>query len=285
MAPLVGIGLDFHDSGRPSLEEFYALIRPKISHASIVALTSLEEARRFASCVGDLPIIHHLSNVAPANPDGVVWENLELQDRISTLLGAAWCNEDIGIWNLGPYNIPYFTPPPFEDDIATIIAANIRALQTKCSIPFLAEIPSCSFVVGRLTLGGFFSRIVANSGCELVLDVPHLYSYALFVGAAPVDILETLPLASVTHLHIAGGRAAKGNPWRYIDNHDDPVIPDVMQLMIDSLDRCPRVAAITYEIGPNISDQEVLSELDRINSILEAKRFRPTLAVKGEMHC
>src|SRR5258708_5165922 len=147
MSALVGLGLDYHDSGRRSLSEFYKLVRSRINHASVVGLSGPRDADHFLSFVDGLPIIHHLSNVAPANPGGVVWTNLNLQDRLSRQMRAVWCNEDIGVWNLGPYNIPYFTPPPLEEEVADVVAENILRLQEKCSIPFLAEIPSCSFVV------------------------------------------------------------------------------------------------------------------------------------------
>jgi len=276
MDGLLGVGLDYHDSGR-SLDKFYKLIRPHISHASIVGLTSSRDAEQFLSVVGDLPIIHHLSNVAPANPEGVIWENLQLQDALSAQMHAAWCNEDIGVWNLGPYNIPYFTPPIFEEDVADVVAANIVSLQEKCSIPFLAEIPSCSFVVGRLSLGDFFSRVVSKSRCELVLDVPHLYSYAIFASQTPSEVLASLPLEAVTHLHVAGGRVLPERPWRYLDNHDDPVIPEVMDLLGLVLRDCPRIKAVTYEIGPNIRDDEVVSEIARLNRYLNDYQFRPSL--------
>ena len=277
MKNLVGIGLDFHDNGRQSLAAFYELVLPKISHASIVGLQSVEEATRFIDLIHGLPTIHHLSNVGPANPSGIQWRNLATQDLISKKINAIWCNEDIGAWNIGPYNIPYFTPPLFEADVSDFVAQNIRELQARCSVPFLAELPSCSYVAGRLTLGEFFCRIVAESQCKLLLDVPHLYSYALFTGARPTDVLNSLPHAAVAHLHMAGGRTLSTEKWCYVDSHDELIMPQVLDLLGEVLAACPNVEAITYEVGPAIRDADVLRELDRLNIYIDNVRFNPSL--------
>ena len=274
---LIGLGLDYNDSGRDSLERFYEYFRPRLSHLSIVGLPSLADARIFRRFARDLPIVHHLNNVAPADPDGPNWENLSLQDEISKELGAVWCNEDIGVWNIGPYYIPYFTPPLFELDVAALIAQRIRRMQERLSVPFLAEIPSCSIVAGRLTLGEFFHEIVQRGGCDLVLDLAHVYSYALYTGSPAQSVLESMPLEAVRHVHVAGGTIHPRESWCYLDSHDDPIVPEVMQLLRSSVRRCRRLEAITYEVGTNISDALIGAEIDRLDALLASESYSPRL--------
>lgn len=277
MKSLVGIGLDFHDSGRESLASFYKILRDKISHASIVGLTSDDDARHFKECIFGIPTIHHLSNVGPANPQGINWHKFSLQNRLSKLIDAHWCNEDLGAWNFGPYNIPYFTPPLFEEDVAQTIADRIRTLQTKSYVPFLPEIPSCSFVVGRMSMGDFFHAIIEKTNCKFVLDLAHVFSYALFTEKNPTRILRSLPLHAVRHIHIAGGRPSSLNPWAYLDSHDDPILPEVIHLLGEAITECKNAEAVTFEIGAGISDKSVLFELERLNKFLEDVKFEPLI--------
>jgi uncharacterized protein (UPF0276 family) len=274
---LIGLGLDYNDSGRDSLSRFYEYFRPRLSHLSIVGLPSLDDARIFRRFAGSLPIIHHLNNVAPADPDGPNWENLELQDEISRELAAAWCNEDIGVWNIGPYYIPYFTPPLFERDVAELIAERILRMQGRLSVPFLAEIPSCSIVAGRLSLGEFFRHIVGRSGCDLVLDLAHVYSYALYRGQSPDAVFASMPLDAVRHVHVAGGLVHPRERWCYLDSHDHPIVPEVMALLRRSVHECSRLEAITYEVGPNITDATISAEIDRLDALLGAESYAPRL--------
>src|SRR5262249_32462476 len=159
---LVGFGLDhqYFDKYPGTMRGLCERHRERLSHLSIVGLRDIASAREFSALAGGLPIVHHLSNIAPANPRGPDLARLETQDAISQELGARWCGEDIGIWSLGPHCIPYFAPPLFEADVAEQVGEGIRRVAERCSVPFLAEIPSCSFVVGRLSLGEFFHRLV-----------------------------------------------------------------------------------------------------------------------------
>jgi uncharacterized protein (UPF0276 family) len=265
------------DSGRDSLARFYDKYRARTAHLSIVGIPSLADARVFRSFARDLPVIHHLNNVSPGDPDGPNWDNLASQDAISRELGAVWCNEDIGVWNIGPYYIPYFTPPLLEPEVADLIAQRIAAMRPRLSVPFLAEIPSCSMVAGRLSLGQFFERVVRDGGCDLVLDLAHVYSYALAKGESALRVLESMPLDAVRHIHVAGGFVDPEHSWCYVDSHDHPIVPPVLDLLRRSVRACDRLEAITFEVGPKLAEGVLDSELDRVEGLLDEEGHVPRL--------
>jgi uncharacterized protein (UPF0276 family) len=274
---LVGLGLDYKFSDRypGGLEGLCNRYRDRLTHLSVVALPTRESARAFKSLAGRCAILHHLSDIAPANPHGPDLARLELQDTISRELGAVWCGEDIGIWSLGPYNLPYFAPPIFDADVADEVARQIARVQAACSIPFLAEIPSCSFVTGRLTLGEFFWRLVRGSDCGIVLDVSHVYSYALITGRDPFDVLRSLPLSHVREAHVAGGHVDPEHPFRYVDTHSDPILPEVLALLSDAVRLSPRLRGITYEIGVRLTTQQIDDDLARLETLLASADYAP----------
>jgi uncharacterized protein (UPF0276 family) len=276
--PRVGIGLDYkyRDNYAKPLHEICRDWSARLSHLSVVSLQNQREAADFRALAGSLPVVHHLSNIAPANPGGPDLELLDRQDEMSRVLGAAWCGEDIGIWSLGPYQIPYFAPPVLDESSVRFIARGVREVARRCSVPFLAEIPSFSFVAGDLSLGDFFTRLVADAGCSLVLDLSHVFSYALAKGTNAARVLESLPLDAVREIHIAGGKVSTTHATRYIDNHSDPVLEPVLELLRIAARICENLRAVTYEIGVSIRIETMEAELVKIQHILEQERFVPS---------
>jgi len=276
----VGFGLDAQYSARypGGIEALCDTYRSRLSHISIVSLATEDRAERFATrCAQGLPIIHHLPGIAPADPDGPKIELLKRLDKVSRALNAKWICEDIAIWSIGPYGIPYFTPPIFEPDIADRISEGISRMQDVSSIPFCAEVPSCSIVVGTMPLGVFFERIVRKCDCRLVADVSHIYSYALAVGREPREVLHSLPLESVWELHIAGGHVDPQTARRYIDTHSEPIPDTIVSLLQEAAMACNNLKAVTYEVGVGLGPSEISFDLMRVDAALAEVGWRPQL--------
>jgi uncharacterized protein len=277
--PVVGFGLDYNYDERyvGHLDGLIDRYRDRLSHLSIVALPNDEAVDRFKEIAANLPLIHHLSNVAPANPHGADWDRLREQDDVTRRLRALWCCEDIGIWSLGPYAIPYFAPPPFEAEVADYIGGQIAEMERIVSVPFVAEVPSCSFIVGSISLGDFFHRIVDVSSCPLVLDVSHVVSYALVTGSDPLAVLASLPLKAVWEIHVAGGRVNPKHTFRYIDTHNHPVMSPVYDVLEAALDECSSLRAVTFELGDMVTHELIETGLEEIERRILASSFRPHL--------
>ena len=278
MSRRVGLGVDFKYRERypEGLPGICARHGDRLSHLSIVGVPSVEAAAWVRGLLPALPTLHHLSNIAPADPEGPDLARLALQDAISGALDAPWCGEDIGIWSLGPYEIPYFAPPLFVPEVAQSVGEAIRVVSERCTVPFLAEVPSCSFVMGTMDLGAFFHQLVAVARCPVVLDVSHVFSYALFTGQAPLDVLRALPLAHVWELHVAGGRISAAHPYRYIDSHSDAVMDEVYDLLNAALHLCENLKAITYEIGVRLDPDTLAHDLAQIERVADKHGFVPS---------
>ena len=145
-------------------------------------------------------------------------------------------------------------------------------------VPFLAEVPTCSFVAGDMPLGEFFTRIVDVSGCKVVLDLGHLVSYCLYRDESIKRVLSGFPLSAIWEFHIAGAKINDSHPYRYIDTHSDPVLPAVYRALSLGLALCPNVRAITYEIGNRLKLDHIEKELDLLDQAIGPTGFTPKLA-------
>lgn len=274
----IGLGLDFQHRasyGKP-MDELLNYFSDRLSHISIVGLIEDRDVTEFKSLT-KLPILHHFTGVEPAGVDGVQLAAVRRQCEIAQQLQALWCLEDIGIWSIGPYNIPYFAPPVLCNAVLEATIDGVHALQKEVSIPFLAELPSCSFIAGDMSLPEFFTRLVGATGCGIVLDVSHVFSYAIYSDQSPLAVLAALPLASVVEIHVAGGSVHPSHSWRYRDTHTEPVLDGVIAILTQALKACSNLRAVTYEIGLGIGLDLVEEELARLQQMADTANFQPRL--------
>jgi uncharacterized protein (UPF0276 family) len=277
MSGVFGFGLDYKYGARypGGIESLCEQYRDRLSHLSIVAIDTAGEARAFRKLAGDLPVIHHLSNVAPGNPSGPDLERLRKQDAFSGILEAVWCGEDIGVWQIGPYPLPYFAPPVFDADVARWIGDGVTQITAGSRVPFLVETPSCAYVAGNVDLGEFFRIITDTAGCPIVLDVSHVFSYALAAERPTLEVLAGIPLERVWEIHIAGGRVDERHPFRYIDSHSDPIMSGVYEVLTAAVQRCRNLRCVTYELGVGLTAEMIAHDVARIEAILHGAAWVP----------
>jgi uncharacterized protein len=273
----VGLGLDTQHAARypGEIEGLCEDLRSRLTHLSIVNVKTRAQAQWFKDRPArGLPVIHHLSGVAPADPRGPDLLRLAGLNAISEALEALWCCEDIGLWSLGPYDIPYFTPPLLTRESLEHSVAAVKLVDEKSAVPFCAEVPSCSFVAGEMPLGAFFTELAERAGVRLVLDVSHVFSYAVLCAEKPSAVLRSFPFSAVQEIHIAGGHLNPRLPWRYVDSHSDPILDDVLQLLEEAVPRCDSLQCVTFEIGVRLTREDIESALTAIQSVLKRVGFR-----------
>lgn len=277
---LIGIGVDaqYMQNYPGGLEGLKSSLSDRLSHISIVSLRTESEARTFRrEIANDLKVVHHLSNIAPADPEGPHLARLRIQNELSFMLGAEWCCEDIGIWSLGPYEIPYFAPPVLTSEIADLVGNRIREINSVVDVPFLMENPSFSYVAGDLSLAAFFNKLVEIAENNIVMDLSHIYSYALYKGEDPMCTLADFPCDQVWEIHIAGGRIDPVNQHRYLDTHSHNILPPVLKLLPEAIRRCSNLRAITYEIGAKLPLETLLADFEKIERVAREYNFSPTI--------
>lgn len=277
----IGLGIDYqhrHGYGL-GLDTLVNKAHGHLSHLSVVGLNSILEVNNFLQISNKIPIIHHFTGVAPAGQGGLNVEALMAQQKFSSALNAVWCLEDIGIWNIGPYSIPYFSPPVLCREVLEQTIVGILDIKKVVKIPFLAEFPSCSFVAGDLRLEDFFSELIASTGCGMVLDVSHVLSYAIYTETPPNEVLAQLPLDAVLEIHVAGGSIHPEFGWRYRDTHSEPVLQATLEILELSIAHCRNLRAITYEIGVGISPELILKDLERLENLAESAGFSANLCM------
>ncbi|MFP4239505.1 DUF692 family multinuclear iron-containing protein [Rhodosalinus sp.] len=165
-------------------------------------------------------------------------------------------------------------PLPWTRATLDRVAAHVDQVQQALGRQMLLENPSSylAFAEDEMAETDFLARLVARTGCGLLLDVNNVFVSAVNLGFRPRGYLDAFPLEAVGEIHL-GGHAEEadghGAPL-LIDDHGAPVADPVWALLGDVLARTgPRPVLIEWDT--DVPDWPVLrAEAARAAAALEA---------------
>jgi uncharacterized protein len=157
-------------------------------------------------------------------------------------------------------------PLPFTGEAVTHVAARVRQVQDVLGQPLLLE--NASYYAQThcdLSEAEFIAAVVAESGCELLLDVNNVYVNSINHRYDPVAFLDGLPLERVRYLHIAGHYDEA--PDLKVDTHGAAVIDPVWSLLAHTYARLgplPTLLERDFNLPPL---EGLLGELSRVREL------------------
>ncbi|HKN85835.1 MAG TPA: DUF692 family protein [Nitrospiraceae bacterium] len=157
-------------------------------------------------------------------------------------------------------SLDYVFPPLYTEDLLQDYAQNIHVLQNHLGIPLAIEpIPTFLYIdVPQMSEAEFLHRLCEESGCCLLLDIPHAVLSAHTYGRDPASFVLDLPLDRVIEIHVAGlaFNADLKRPWIA------PVVPDkdILDLAELAAAHAPQLRAITFDAFSPLLRFDTLSE-------------------------
>lgn len=145
------------------------------------------------------------------------------------------------------FSFDYVFPPLYTDDLLHDYVHNVRVLQEYVGVPVAIEpIPTVlQLDVPQFTEAEFLHRLCDESGCCLILDIPHAVLSAATYRRDVRSFLLDLPLHRVIEIHVAGlgFNADLQRPWIA------PVLPDkdILGVTDFAVARTPALRAITFD--------------------------------------
>ena len=143
--------------------------------------------------------------------------------------------------------LDYVFPPLYTEDLLMDYVCNARILQEHLSVPLAIEpIPTYLQVdLPQLSETEFLHRLCEESGCLLLLDIPHAMLSAETYGRKAASFLLELPLHRVIEMHVAGLAFNEDlqRPWIA------PVLPDkeILDLAELAAAHAPHLQAVTFD--------------------------------------
>jgi uncharacterized protein (UPF0276 family) len=124
-------------------------------------------------------------------------------------------------------------PLPYTEEAVEHLARRVIEVQDQLGRQILIENLSCylAYASSHLTEGEFLAALVERSGCGLLLDVNNAYVNSVNVGLDAEAFIDSLPLAAVQEIHLAGhARRSHGGRDILLDDHSTQVCEPVWRL-------------------------------------------------------
>jgi uncharacterized protein (UPF0276 family) len=276
--PAVGIGYrgNIDEWTRANLARFDVL---EVTLDHCLADSELLRAAIF-DLVGRIPLTAHGIGLSIGTD---VPLDLAYLDEIAVLLdrlNAPTYSEHLAFTRVPGRDLGNLLPLPKTEAVAESIAAKVRIVQSRISVPFLLE--NITYVFdwpdSKLSDAEFLGLICRETGAGILLDVENLHMNGRNHGLDPRAFLDALPGGSVKEVHLAGGVTLREDvlpePF-FADSHSHPV-PDATLDLLDYALARQTPATIVLERDDRLeATDEILADLAQIRARLD-RRFGKT---------
>lgn len=180
----------------------------------------------------------------PLGPAGV-----ERARTLAALYDTPWVAEHFQCLHTedGAFNLNYVFPPLYTDEFLERFTTNAIALKEQLDQPLVMEnIPGFFDVkASQMPEAEWLRRFFDATGCEFLLDLPHIWLEAHYHDLDPVVFLKEFPLENVVEMHVAGVEEDDdlSGPWIAPAEPTDAML----DLMMAALELCPNTKAVTFD--------------------------------------
>jgi uncharacterized protein (UPF0276 family) len=254
--------------GGPDFIEYAGAVQSALYRSSVDGLHRL-----------GVPVLYHPSclNLCGPWPNPRPW--LDEVDAHVRAVGSPWLAQDVAVCFVGDtpgYSIQlgYFLGPVLTRASLDEAVRRVTEVRRAVAAPLLLEPPPALFRAGTLPMMAWLSELAERTDCGLLLDAGHVYSHALVEGADP---LEGLDLDRVVEVHVAGGLIReRGGRRHYVDAHELPIQPEVMEVFRRILAGASELRAVCVECEGAAAAQ-VLPVLAEVRQAVALSAASPSL--------
>lgn len=229
--------------------------------------------KQFQQVLETLPLFAHGLSLSIGSPDPLDYTFLKRIKQFLHEYQAVLYSEHLSYAKCDNAHLYDLLPIPFTDEAVTHVAKRIREVQDLLERRIAMEIVSYySPVAPVLTELEFVQAVIAESDCDLLLDVNNVYVNGFNHQYDPYAFISALPLERVSYIHMAGHEQVA--PDLIIDTHGEAIIDPVYDLFSYSMQLLNRDVPVLLERDFNIPDLQVLQlEIDQLRSIKQTTNF------------
>lgn len=271
---------------RPELAAGILLHLDEIDVVEVIAddyLGASSRSLRSLRTLGEqVPVALHGVSLGLASSVPVDERRLDGMARLVETVRPAFWSEHLAFVRGGGFEIGHLAAPPRTSATIEGAARNTARCADRVGVKPLVENIATLIHPPGSTHGEtcWIKRVLAESNCELLLDLHNLYANAVNFGKDPLEMLDELPMDRVAAVHLAGGKwipldaCAASTPWRLLDDHRHDVAAVTYELLLEVGKRAPRPLTVVVERDGDYPSVESL--------VAQVRRARETLA-RGRM--
>jgi uncharacterized protein (UPF0276 family) len=201
---------------------------------------------------------------------------------VAAIEPEAW-SEHLAFVRTEQIELEHLTTPPWSEETIEGALRNIQtATQVIGSKPDLENIARLyQPLASSLSEAQWTARILERADCRLLLDLENIYANARTFRTDWREDLLSFPLQRVRYVHIAGGQEAHDQQGEYfLDDHKQPVSPEVFEMLEILAATVPQPLAVVLERDGNYPDfNQLQAELTQAREAMARGRARQALLV------
>ncbi len=268
--PSLGFGLGLRPQHYPYIFEH----QPGIDWFEIISENFMDTdgrpKRNLERILERYPVVMHGVSLSIGTVDPLNSAYLRKLKALIRFAKPLWISDHLCWTGVAHQNTHDLLPVPYTEQALRHVVRRIREVQDFLEQPIALENPSTylEFRASHMPEAEFIARMVADSGCNLLLDVNNVYVTCFNHRLDAHAYLDALPMERVIQIHLAG-HAHKGT--HIIDTHDDHVTDEVWLLYRYVLQRAGRVPNTMVEWDDQIPDFPVLqAELHKAKQMADS---------------
>ena len=232
--PFLGYGLGL----RPEYYETILAERPAVDWFEVLSENYMVDGGKplyFLDRIRELyPVVMHGVSLSIGGTDPLDKNYLQQLKQLAARVQPQWVSDHLCWTGQGGHNLHDLMPLPYTQEAIDHIVDRIQQVQDYLGRQILLENVSSyvNYSHSEMTEWEFYSEIVKQADCLMLLDINNIYVSARNHEFDPLDYLKGVPAERVWQFHLAG-HSDYGD--FVIDTHDHPVVPSVWALYEQAL--------------------------------------------------
>ncbi len=224
----------------------------------------------FSQALEKYPLYTHGLSLSVGSPDELDMDFLQRVKRFLQEHNVQLYSEHLSYSKCDNAHLYDLLPIPFTADAVHHVSNRIRQVQDFLERKIAIEIVSYyTPVAPELTEIAFINAVLAEAGCDLLLDVNNVYVNAFNHHYNAKAFIDQLPMDKVAYIHMAGHEQVSED--LIIDTHGEAIIDPVYDLFTYTIQRLNRDVPVLLERDFNIPElDELQQEMDRLQAIKTA---------------
>jgi uncharacterized protein (UPF0276 family) len=280
--PNLGLGIGLRTTHFPHILAH----RPAVDWFEIISENFMDSGGRPRHVLNQIaeryPVVMHGVSLSVGSTDPLNFDYLGRLRALAREVNARWVSDHLCWTGVAGRNTHDLLPLPLNEDTLAHVAGRVRTVQEFLERPLVLENPSSyvGFAASTMPEWEFLARLVAETGCGLLLDVNNVYVSGVNHDFDPAEYIRNVPHDRVVQFHLAGHTDCGTH---IVDTHDGPVVDRVWDLY-RLAHRLTGGAATLLEWDAKIPPfPEVHAEVQKAREYMtdELPERRPTQAVSA----
>ncbi|MCP5192403.1 MAG: DUF692 domain-containing protein [Pseudomonadales bacterium] len=224
--------------------------------------------RQFRELAERHPVVLHGLSLDIGGPDPLDTDLVLAIKGLMAELGAPLYSEHLSYCAAGGH-LYDLLPIPFTEEAVRYVANRVRQVQDILGAPIALE--NASYYAqphADMSEADFIGAVLAQSGCDLLLDVNNIYVNSVNHRYDALEFLDALPLERTRYIHVAGHFDEA--PDLKVDTHGADVIDPVWALLAQAYQRLgpiPTLLERDFNLPPLA---ELLGEVAQVRGLQAA---------------